>query len=141
MAVCGVVTCSLGGFLVHTHWLLKVPSNVSQHWPVSWMAPTYSCGQEMEVYFPNKIENFKYFNVAFISYKLTMWKWMLISGGCRPRPTFKKNRHLMLTEAPGCTLVAFFLTLPSFSRCNFEPYPLSCNTAGRQGGTLFSSTW
>ena len=27
----------------------------------------------------------------------------------------KKNRRLVLTEAPGCTLVAFFLTLPSFS--------------------------
>ena len=26
--------------------------------------------------------------------------------------TYKKNRHLVLTEAPGCTLVAFFLTRP-----------------------------
>ena len=30
------------------------------------------------------------------------------------RPAFKKNRRLVLTEAPGCTLVEFFLTHPSF---------------------------
>ena len=28
----------------------------------------------------NKIENFNYLNVAFISYKLTMWDLMLFSG-------------------------------------------------------------
>ena len=32
--------CSLTGFL-------RYLKNVSQRWPVSWMAPTYSCGQEM----------------------------------------------------------------------------------------------
>ena len=39
---------------------------------------------------------------------------MLILGGRRPRPTSKKNRRLVLTEASGCPLVAFFLTLPPF---------------------------
>ena len=39
---------------------------------------------------------------------------MLISGGRRPRPTSKKNRHSVLTEASGCSLVAFFLTRPPF---------------------------
>ena len=39
---------------------------------------------------------------------------MLILEGRRPRPTSMKNRRLVLTEAPGCTFVAFFLTLPSF---------------------------
>ena len=29
----------------------------------------------------DKIENFNYLNVAFISYKLTMWDCMLISVG------------------------------------------------------------
>ena len=32
----------------------------------------------------NKIENFNYLNVAFISYKLTMWDLMLFSG-CHTR--------------------------------------------------------
>ena len=32
----------------------------------------------------NKIGNFNYLNVAFISYKLTMWDLMLISG-CHTR--------------------------------------------------------
>ena len=31
--------------------------------------------------FAHKIENFNYLNVAFISYKLTMWDLMLFSGG------------------------------------------------------------
>ena len=39
---------------------------------------------------------------------------MLISGGHRPWPMSKKNRCLVLTEASGCPLVAFFLTLPPF---------------------------
>ena len=30
---------------------------------------------------------------------------MLISGGCRRRPTSNKNRCLVLAKAPGCTLV------------------------------------
>ena len=42
-----------------------------------------------------KIENFNYLNVAFISYKLTMWDSMLYSDGHRASwPTSKKNRHL-----------------------------------------------
>ena len=32
----------------------------------------------------NKFENFNYLNVAFISYKLTMWDLMLFSG-CHTR--------------------------------------------------------
>ena len=39
---------------------------------------------------------------------------MLISGGRRLRPTSKINRRLVLTEASGRLLVAFFLTLPPF---------------------------
>ena len=31
---------------------------------------------------------------------------MLISGGHRPWPTAKKNRHLVLSEASGCPLLA-----------------------------------
>ena len=34
--------------------------------------------------FKDKIGNFNYLNVAFISYKLTMWDLMLISG-CHTR--------------------------------------------------------
>ena len=33
---------------------------------------------------PNRLENFNYLNVAFISYKLTMWDLMLFSG-CHTR--------------------------------------------------------
>ena len=43
----------------------------------------------------NKIENFNYVKVAFISYKLTMWDLMLFSDGHKASwPTSKKNRHL-----------------------------------------------
>ena len=42
-----------------------------------------------------KIENFNDLNVAFISYKLTMWDSMRFSDGHKASwPTSKKNRHL-----------------------------------------------
>ena len=41
----------------------------------------------------HKLENFNYLNVAFISYKLTMWDSMLSSDGHKAsRPTSKKTR-------------------------------------------------
>ena len=33
--------------------------------------------------FQDKFENFNYLNVAFISYKLTLWDCMLFSDGCK----------------------------------------------------------
>ena len=35
-------------------------------------------------------------------------------GGHRPRPMSKKNRHLSLAIASGCTLMEIFSTLPPF---------------------------
>ena len=35
-------------------------------------------------------------------------------GGRRSQPMSKKNRHLVLAVASGCTLVELFSTLPSF---------------------------
>ena len=50
-----------------------------------------------------KIENFNYLNVAFKSYKLTMWDSLLFSDGHKAsRPTSKKKRHLCLAVASSC---------------------------------------
>ena len=34
----------------------------------------------MHLFYKDKLENFNYLNVAFISYKLTMWNWGTLSG-------------------------------------------------------------
>ena len=49
----------------------------------------------------NKIENFNYLNVAFISYKLTMWDLMLFSGGHTTANVLKK-RHFLLAVESSC---------------------------------------
>ena len=46
----------------------------------------------------HKIENFNYVNVAFISYKLTMWDSVLYSAAAIPA-MIKKNNHLDLGES------------------------------------------
>ena len=53
---------SLTGFL-------RYLKNVSQGWPVSWMAPTYSFGQEMVSIYLIKIKiPTKFFNFVFLPY-------------------------------------------------------------------------
>ena len=50
-----------------------------------------------------KTENFNYLDVAFISYKLTMWDSLLFSDGHKASwPTSKKNTHLLLAVASSC---------------------------------------
>ena len=41
------------------------------------------------------IENFNYLNVAFISYKLTMWDLMLFSGGHTTANALEKKTFLV----------------------------------------------
>ena len=54
----------------------------------------------------HKIEHFNYLNVAFISYKLTMWDSLLFSDGHKASwPTSKDKRHLYWAVASSCCLV------------------------------------
>ena len=43
----------------------------------------------------SKFENFNYLNVAFISYKLTMWDLMLFSGGHTTASILEKKTFLV----------------------------------------------
>ena len=45
----------------------------------------------------HKIENFNYLNVAFISYKLTMWDLMLFSG-CHTRGQRLKKKIVLVSH-------------------------------------------
>ena len=48
---------------------------------------------------------------------------MLIQEAAGIRPASKKNRHLVLAIASGCTLVELFSNLPPFLVAIFKPYP------------------
>ena len=45
----------------------------------------------------NQIENFNYLNVAFISYKLTMWDLMLFSG-CHTRANVLEKKTVLVSR-------------------------------------------
>ena len=45
--------------------------------------------------YEQKFENFNYLNVAFISYKLTMWDLMLFSGGHITANVLEKKTFLV----------------------------------------------
>ena len=51
-----------------------------------------------------------------------------------------EKKTFRVDRSRGCRHVTYLFCY-ILSHLNFEPYPLSCNTAGRQGGTLFSPTW
>ena len=68
---------SLTGFL-------RYLKNISQHWPVSWMAPTYSIGQEMV-------------SIYLIKIKITTKFFKFLQ--CLLRIVFKKDRGKVLFVA------------------------------------------
>ena len=49
------------------------------------------------VNFMKKIENFNYLNVAFISYKLTMWDLMLFAG-CHTRANVLEKKTVLVSR-------------------------------------------
>ena len=59
---------------------------------------------------------------------------MLILGRRRPRPTSKKNRHLVLAVASGCTLMELFSILPPFLVAILNDTPSAVTQRGGRVG-------
>ena len=93
---------SLTGFL-------RYLKNVSQRWPVSWMAPTYSCGQEMV-------------SIYLIKIKITT-KFFKFVFGCR-------NERKTL-----CSVENWFLENICIVLIRDGSVPKMCTSGGRQSKT------